>query len=466
MRSLLISLIAASLELLLVIGPAQAEGRLSARIQHSARFYRDRDGFMGVVAVGRAHHLIYEAGYGYANMASHVPFKRDTHFPIGSVSKQFTAAAILLLQQDGKLKTSDSIHRYYQNAPAAWDSVTLRNLLTQTSGIADFDFGLIHRDNPHRPEEILSGVLRKPLEFAPGTKFEYSNTNYMLLGLVVERVSGQPFCQFLRDRIFRPLRLKQTGCNWNAHSVGHRAYGYHPSPNGPVAFEDEDLSVLAGAGSLYSSADDLLRWTEALFEHKVLSKASVVEMTTPFLNGYGYGLDIDGEGPELDISHNGTVDGFFACLDYIPATKTTVVVLSNLVNEGNQSTPGTLALDTELVRLGMVDNPILPSDGKPAQVPAEILRSYAGHYRSDETDHPTDFILTFQNGRLLMKNVGGTAVPMNAESETRFYLTNQEAEAVFDSHAVGRMEFMNYDPIWGAVFIRVPDVESGDAAPK
>jgi len=465
-RSLLISLTAASLELLLVIGPAQAEGRLSARIRHSARFYRDRDGFMGVVAVGRAHHLIYEAGYGYANTASHVSFDRNTRFPIGSLSKQFTAAAILLLQQDGELKTSDSIHRYYQNAPAAWDSVTLRNLLTQTSGIADFDFGLIYRDNPHRPEEILSGVLNKPLEFAPGAKFEYSNANYMLLALVVERVSGQPFCQFLRDRIFRPLRLKQTGCNWNAHSVEHRAYGYHPSPNGPVPFEDDDLSALAGAGSLYSSAGDLLRWTEALYDHKVLSKASLVEMTTPFLDGYGYGLQIGGQGTELDISHNGAVEGFFSCLDYIPATRTTVVVLSNLVKEGNQSTPGTLALDTELVRLGMVGNPILPSDGKPAQVPAEILRSYAGHYRSDDTDHPTTITLTFQNGQLFMQNDGGTAVPMNAESATRFYLTNQEAEAVFDSHAAGRLEFMNYDPIWGAVFNRVPDAESGEASTK
>jgi len=437
---------------------------LSTRIEHSAEFYHHRYGFMGVVAVERAHHLVYESGYGYANMASHTAFDRDTRFPIGSLSKQFTAAAILLLQQDGKLNTSDSIQRYYQNAPAAWSGITLRNLLTQTSGIADIDFGLIHSGNLHRPEELLNEVVGKPVTFAPGTKYEYANINYMLLGLVVERVSGEPYCQFLRDRIFRPLQLNETDCNWNTHSVEHRAYGYAPSPNGPVAFEDEDLSAIAGAGSLYSTADNLIRWTDALFENKLLSKASLVEMTAPYLNGYAYGFDIDGEGAERDINHNGVVDGFFSCLDYIPATRTTVVVLSNQVKQGNLSTPGTLALDTELVRLGMDDDPILPSDGREAQVPAEILRSYAGRYRSDDKDHPTDMILTFQNGRLFMQNIGGSPAPMNAESATRFYLPNQEAEAVFDLKAPGRLEFTNYDPIWGMVFNRVPDEKGSSGA--
>jgi hypothetical protein len=105
----------------------------------------------------------------------------------------------------------------------------------------------------------------------------------------------------------------------------------------------------------------------------------------------------------------------------------------------------------------MYDNPILPSDGKEVQVSAEILRSYAGHYRSDDTNPPTDMILTMKDGRLFMQNIGGTPAPMNAESATRFYLPNQEAEAVFDSHTPGQVELTNYDPIWGLVFNRVPD---------
>jgi CubicO group peptidase (beta-lactamase class C family) len=457
-RSLLISLTLASLGLATVPTPAQSESQISARIQRAAEFYRNRDGFMGVVAIQRDHHLIYESGYGYANLASQTSFTPQTRFPIGSLSKQFTAAAILLLQQNGKLKTSDPLSRYYQNAPSTWSTVTLRNLLTQTSGIPDFDFGRIYRDSPHQPEELLKDVLNKPLGFQPGTKFEYSNINYILLSIVIERASGQPFCQFLRDRIFRPLQLEQTGCPWNAHVAGS-AQGYHPSPEGPVAFEDNDLASLSGAGSLYSTADDLIRWTEALHDGKLLSKAALAEMTTPFLDGYGYGLSIDGEGAELDISHNGTVEGFFSSLDYLPATRTTVVVLSNQVAEGNQSSPGTLALDTELVQLAIDENTLLPSEGKEAQVPEETLRSYIGHYRSVDSDHPVFITLTYKDGKLLIQNDGGPALPLHAESPKRFYLANQETEIVFDAHVAGRFGFLSYDPILGSVFNRISEAQ-------
>jgi CubicO group peptidase (beta-lactamase class C family) len=412
---------------------AQSDSQISMRIQRAAEFYRNRDGFMGVVAVQRDHHLVYESGYGYANLASKTSFTSQTRFPIGSLSKQFTAAAILLLQEDGKLKTRDLLSRYYQNAPPAWSTITLRNLLTQTSGIPDFDYGRIYRDSPHQPEELLKDVLNKPLGFQPGTKFEYTNINYMLLSIVIERVSGQPFCQFLHDRIFRPLQLEQTGCTWNPR-VTSSAQGYHPSPHGPIEFEDSDLASLSGAGSLYSSADDLIRWTEALHGGQVLSKSSLTEMTTPFLDGYSYGLEIDGEGAELDISHNGTVEGFFSSLDYLPASHTTVVVLSNQVAEGNQSSPGTLALGTELVQLAIDENSLLPSEGKEAQVAEETLRSYVGHYQSVDPDHPVFITLTFGDGKLLIQNDGGPALPLRAESAKRFYLANQETEIIFDQH--------------------------------
>jgi CubicO group peptidase (beta-lactamase class C family) len=460
MRALLTSLILVSLGL---SQPAPAQSvpalsgtQISERIQHALDFYRNRDGFMGVVAIQRDHHFIYESSAGYANLASKIPFTPGTRFPIGSLSKQFTAAAILLLQQDRKLKTSDPLRLYYPGAPAVWNSITLRNLLTQTSGIPDFDFGRIYRDSPHQPEELIKDVLNKPLSFQPGTKFEYTNINYMLLSMVVERASGQPFCQFLSDHIFHPLHLKQTGCAWNPH-ITHSTQGYHPSPQGPVAFEDKDLASLAGAGSLYSSADDLIRWTEALHEGKLISKASLAEMTTPFLDGYGYGLSIDGEGAQLDISHNGTVEGFFSSLDYLPATHTTIVVLSNQVAEGNQSSPGTLALDSELVQLAMDENSLLPSEGKEAQVPEEILRSYAGRYRSVDPDNPVYIILTFRDGKLFIQNEGGPAVlPLRAESAKRFYLANQETEIVFDPHVAGQFGFLSYSPISGTVFNRIP----------
>ena len=420
---------------------------------------------MGVVAVQRDHHLIFESGYGYANVASRVPLGPDTRFPIASLSKQFTAAAILLLQEHGKLKTSDSIRLYYPNAPTQWSKIMLRNLLTQTSGIPDFDFARISRDSPHRPEELLKEAVSKPLKFDPGTKNEYTNINYILLGKVVERASGQSFCHFMRDHIFRPLQLHQTGCNWKTH-LANTAHGYRPSAQGPVEYEDKDLNSLAGAGSLYSSARDMIRWTEALQDGTFLSKASLAEMTTPFLDGYAYGLKVDGEGAELDISHDGTVEGFFSFLDYIPATRTTVVVLSNLNAEGNLSSPGTAALDTEVVRLAIDENAVLPSAGAEAKVPEDTLHRYAGRYRSNDALHPVNITLTFRDNRLFIQNDTSDAAPLFAESATRFYLKNQETEIIFDDHVAGRFYFLNYAPIGGAEFDRIPETGSGDLPPK
>lgn len=462
MRWLWFLLIVACLNMFGEAGPVPLGGQLSRRARGAAEFYRNRDGFMGVVAVQRDHHPIFESAYGYASVASRTPLGSGTRFPIGSISKQFTAAAILLLQQDGKLKTSDPLRFHFPKIPAAWSEVTIRNLLTQSSGIPDFDFGKIHRDSPRKPEELVKDILSKPLDFQPGTKFEYANVNYILLGIVVERTSGQSLCQFMRNRIFHPLKLRQTGCNWNEHVAGS-AHGYRLSSTGPVLFEDEDLSSLGGAGSLYSSADDLIRWTEALQEGRVLSKTSFAEMTTPFLNGYAYGFYIDGEGPKRDISHTGDVEGFFSCLDYLPATRTTVVVLSNLGSEGNQSSPGTTALDTELVNLGIDENAILPSEGNETQVAEEILRGYAGHYSSDDPQQPVRITLTFRDGRLFIQNDGGAAAPAFAESATRFYLKTQETEIVFDATIAGRFYLLNYSPIGGVEFNRIPETKSTDA---
>jgi hypothetical protein len=155
--------------------------------------------------------------------------------------------------------------------------------------------------------------------------------------------------------------------------------------------------------TLTRRARDLIRWTEALHGGKVLSSASLTEMTTPFLDDYGYGLQIDTEDGALDISHNGVVDGFFSCLDYIPQTKTTVVVLSNLVGEGNHTTPGTFSLDTELVHLAIRDDAILPSEGKEVNVPEKTLRAYAGKYRSTDAEHTLFLVVTYTDGHLYVR---------------------------------------------------------------
>ncbi len=452
-----LSTLAVSFVLATPPAPAQAVPGLANRMERAAAFYQNRDGFMGMVAVARDHKIVFQHGYGYANLESKILFTLDTRFRIGSLTKQFTAAAILLLQQDGKLKTSDPIGRFYPNAPDAWSKITLRNLLNHTSGIPDIDFGLVARNSLHNPEELMKGIPEKALEFQPGAKYEYANINFMLLGRVIEKASGEPYCHFIQERIFSPLQLTETGCDSNPTRVPGDAVGYRPSAHGPVAVESHALSSLIGAGNLDSSARDLIRWTEALHGGKVISSASLIEMTTPFLDNYGYGLQIDTEEGALDISHNGTVDGFFSLLDYIPQTKTTVVVLSNLVGEGNHTTPGTFSLDTEIVHLAIRDDAILPSEGKEVNVPENTLRSYAGKYRSTDTEHPVFVEVTYLDGHLYVKNEGAEGEPprLFAETPSKFYLANQEVELTFDHRVPGSLEFV--DDIGGALFMRVPE---------
>jgi CubicO group peptidase (beta-lactamase class C family) len=447
---------------------AQERPTMAGRMDRAATFYQNRDGFMGMVAVATDHQIIFQRGYGYANLESKTPFTMETRFRIGSLTKQFTAAAILLLQQDGKLKTSDPISRFYSNSPAAWSKITLRNLLTHTSGIPDVDFGLVSKNSLHTPEDLMKGIPEKPLGFQPGSKSEYTNVNFMLLGLVIERASGEPYCRFLEERIFTPLDLTETGCDTSDASstlAPDRAIGYRPSARGPVPVENYALTTITGAGNLDSSPRDLIRWTEALHGGKVLSPASLTEMTTPFLD-YGYGLQIDDEGGVLDIGHNGTVDGFFSCLDYIPQTKTTVVVLSTLVGEFNHSTPGTFALDTELVHLAINPDAILPSERKEANVPEKILRSYIGKYRSSDQIHPVFVVVTYADGHLYIKNEGakGDSAQMFAETPTKFYLTIQEVELTFDPSVPGSLVFIDFSGIGGTLFMRVP--ETGTRAPE
>ena len=403
----------------------------SSRIEHITEFYRQRDGFMGTAAVARNGRIVFEKNYGYANLKQQMPFAQDTRFPVGSVSKQFTAAAILLLQQDGKLKTSDPIAKFYKGAPASWAHIVLRNLLTQTSGLPDFNFSEAVRHGPRRPQETIQTVIEQPLRFEPGKAYDYSNANYVLLGMVIEGASGEPYCRFLQERIFEPLRLTQTGCGWRSGSIPHGASGYRPAATGLVAAESDDLTSISGAGSLYSTTADLIRWTSALYGGRVLNRSSLKEMITPFLDGYAYGLEVD-DGKR--IGHNGVIDGFYVAVDYLPKTRTIVVVLSNVNSDGNQRSPGAFAMETELIELAIDKHSILPSEGNELYFPDEILRRYVGRYRATDSHNPASFEVSLNGDHLVLQLDGssGSAAQLRAESQSDFYVADQEVEVDFD----------------------------------
>ena len=340
------------------------------RMEELVQSYASSKQFMGAVLVAREQTILFDKGYGFANLEWNIPNSPTTKFRLGSVTKQFTAASILLLEERGKLKVDDPVKKYMADAPAAWDKVTIFNLLTHTSGIPSFtgfsDYASTEAIAT-TPEKLVARFRDKPLEFQPGEKWNYSNSGYVLLGYLIEKISGQTYDKFVQENIFTPLGMKDSGYDSNSAIVLRRASGYSPSDKGSVNTGYIDMSIPFSAGSLYSTTEDLLRWEQGLFGGKVLSPASLQKMTTPFKHDYACGLGVsDVKGHKL-IEHGGGIEGFNTQLSYYPDDKLTVVVLGNL----NGSAPGEIAARMAAVVHG--EKVVLPSERKEITVPAKIL---------------------------------------------------------------------------------------------
>jgi CubicO group peptidase (beta-lactamase class C family) len=341
------------------------------------------------------------------------------------------------LEERGKLKVDDPVKKYLPDAPPAWDKVTIFNLLTHTSGIPSFtgfpDYASTEAI-PTTPEKLVTRFRDKPLEFEPGEKWNYSNSGYVLLGYLIEKISGQAYKTFVQENIFNPLGMKDTGYDSNSAIISRRASGYSPSADGPVNTGFIDMSIPFSAGALYSTAEDLLRWEQGLFGGKVLSAASLQKMTTPFKREYACGLAVSMVKGHKLIEHGGGIEGFNTQLSYFPEDQLTVAVLGNL----NGAAPREIA--TKMAALAHGETVVLASERKAIAVPAKILAGYVGNYelRPDFT-----LMVTLESGQLMTQGPGQPKVPIFAESETMFFLKAVDAQIEFfknekgESHTLG-----------------------------
>jgi len=396
-----------------------------SRMEQVVQFYVGQKQFMGTVLVARGTDVLLSKGYGFANLEWDIPDSPSTKFRLGSITKQFTAASILLLEERGKLKTDEAVKKYLPDAPPAWDKVTVFHLLTHTSGIPSFTGFPDYQSTEAIPSPVEKTVARfreKPLEFAPGEKWNYSNSGYVLLGYLIEKISGQSYEKFVQDNIFGPLGMKDSGYDSNSAIIRRRAAGYTPGPDGPVNTGFIHMSIPHAAGSLYSTTEDLLRWEQGLFGGKLLSAASLQKMTTPFKDDYAFGLSVHTTNGHKVISHGGGIEGFNTFLAYYPDDKMTVAVLANL----NGSAPEQIA--GQLAAIAHGEAVQLPSERKEISVSPKILAEYAGTYQLAPA---FDLVITVEGEKLMSQATGQPKVQLFAESETKFFLKVVDAQIEF-----------------------------------
>jgi len=304
------------------------------------------------VLVLRNGHTVFERGYGVTDLRSLHAIDAHTNFRLASVTKQFTAAAVMLLVHDGKLRYDDRLADVLPDFPAYGKAITIRHLLNHTSGLLDYE-DLMAKPDPSTPPEKIpqihdAGVLellkqQTTTKLAPGTKWEYSNSGYVLLGLVVEKVSGESFGDFLRDRIFVPLHMGQTvAYEAGKNEVAHRAYGYTKNGNRWQETDQSPTSATLGDGGVYSSLADLTRWDQTLRNHVLLSEAEMRPALTPVkvLTGtpeepdgkpaaYGFGWFLNPYKGHARMWHYGETVGFRTSIQRFVNEPLTVIVLCN-----------------------------------------------------------------------------------------------------------------------------------------
>jgi CubicO group peptidase (beta-lactamase class C family) len=320
------------------------EAQLASQIDTFLTDLTERDRFSGSILVAIDGNLVISQGYGMANSELDVLNTPRTKFMMGSVTKQFTAMAILQLQQQGKLSLRDPICRYIRDCPEAWQPITFHHLLTHTSGIPDYidnNFEIL-KNQSLSPIKLIDTFRNRPLDFTPGERWLYSNSGYVVLGYVIEQVSGQPWALFLQKNIFEPLQMADTGYDTLHTIIKNRADGYFSATTNA---EYIDPSVMYAAGGLYSTVEDLFRWEQALDGDQLISQPLRDEMFIPFAPippasdirltadvtdaSYGYGWFIGKRLNRQWEAHTGHSYGFSSVIERYPDDKLVIIVLSN-----------------------------------------------------------------------------------------------------------------------------------------
>ena len=398
-----------------------------ARMDQVVQSYVSNGTFAGSVLVARGNDVIVSKGYGLANVEWNVPSSPSARFKVASITKQFTAAAILLLEERGRLKIDDLVKTHLPEAPATWDRITLFHLLTHTAGFPGLQSPVESADGT--VAGYVKALMQRPLESPPGERFNYTNAGYFVLGHLIQKLTGQSYETFVRENIFTPLGMTDTTLDGPA-VIARRAGSYTVTPNGLVnsTYASDRVRPNTSAG-LYSTTEDLFRWQNGLYGGKVLSKASLQKMTTTFKGDYGLGIYIRTIDGRRAATHGGGAPPF-ANLTYFLDRGISVVVLGNLSVTPAPEIAGYLGA------LAHGDTVQLMSERKAITLPSSVLARYAGVYQGGNGQSVT---IKVDGAQLVLQPMGGNALILLAESETRFFIRDIKVIVEFVRDAAGNV---------------------------
>lgn len=337
--------------------------------------------FSGAIAAIKDGEIVFNKAYGYANIEHKVENTPVTRFRIWSITKQFTAAAILMLEERGLLRVEDSMRTHFPEWVDLSSEVTIHHLLTHTSGIFNYsnlpDSHKTFYRLEHDKSDLVKMFTSKPLDFEPGTQWNYSNSGYYLLGMLIEKLSGKTFSEFLSENILLPLGMVNTGVDDGRKIVQNSATGYYLNGDDLIHCLYVNMNLILSSGAMYSTVGDLLIWDQALNSDKLLSRDSIDKMNTQYKNNYGYGVSINMSNNREVVHHNGSCEGFLTEIHRYVEDDFAVVVLSNYgftaVNK----------LCKVIASIAFGDEYKMPSKPPVFPLSSSILENYLGVYGGD-----------------------------------------------------------------------------------
>src|SRR5579871_14461 len=413
---------------------AQCQDTTSKSLERSvdsllgAQFHANEPGC--VVLIAKNGQVVYEKAFGSADLELKVPMRPDMIFRLGSGTKQYTAIAILQLVEQGKITLQDSIQKFIKGFPSNSHLLTIENLLTHTSGIMDYETLDIHIPFAFRidlpPKQIVDSLKDHPLEFTPGSKFEYSNSNFFLLGYIIELVTGKPYPQYMQDNIFTPLGLANTYYDDETRIIPGKVNGYKKDGADYKNAEYIGMSQAYAAGALMSNVDDMFKWHLALYADKAVTEKTLQKAFTAFklsdgtIDKYGYGWYIDPTQGIHSIEHAGSIDGFRSNEIYLPDQDIFVATLFNIENDKTLLLANTIAA---LASGKHLKGTVSVSDS--------LFSNYMGTYQM-VSDPKRTIVIARENQQMYIRFSQNATVPMIALTETKFTMQGVNPPATIE----------------------------------